>query len=75
MDAAPIRIYAWTGDKDTAFALYDEALEAYGELPTILYEPLNRKLRDDPRWDELLVKAIKSSEQLAAIEFDVTLPN
>jgi TolB-like protein len=68
-------IYAWTGDKDTAFALYDETLEAYGELPTILYEPLNRKLRDDPRWDELLEKVGKSSEQLAAIEFDVTLPN
>ena len=59
----------------TSRSLY-ETLQIYGELPQIiLFEPLNRNLRDDPRSDKLLAKVGKSRDKLAAIEFDVTSPN
>ena len=38
-------------------------------------EPLFANLHDDPRWLPFLRKIGKAPEQLAAINFDVTVPN
>jgi len=48
-------IYAWNGDKDTAFNWLEHAYQQHsGLLSTILLEPLLIPLHDDPRWDDLL---------------------
>lgn len=71
-----LMIYAWIGDADAAFAVFDKMRQTFGDVPQIiLYAPLLKKLHDDPRWHELLEKVGKSPEQLAKIEFDVKLPN
>lgn len=71
-----VTVHVWTGNIDAAFRMFDEMLQAFGDVPQIiLYAPLLQKLHDDPRWHELLEKVGKSPEQLAKIEFDVKLPN
>ncbi len=43
-------------------------------LSTITIEPMLAKLHSDPRWLPLLRKLGKAPEQLAKIEFKLTLP-
>ena len=68
-------VYAYRGDADKAFAWLDKAVE-YGDrgLGEIVTENLFDKIHADPRWLPFLRKLGKAPEQLAKIEFKVTLP-
>ncbi len=67
--------YAFRGEADKAFEWLDKAVE-YGDpgLSDIVTENLFDKIRADPRWLAFLHKVGKAPEQLARIEFKVTLP-
>jgi TolB-like protein/Tfp pilus assembly protein PilF len=68
-------VYAWTGDADAAFEWLDRAV-AQDEpgLNEQFQGPFYASLRDDPRWQAFRERTGTSDEQLAAIEFEVTLP-
>ena len=68
-------VYAYRGEADSAFAWLDKAVE-YGDpgLAAIVTEPFFDNIRADPRWLAFLRKIAKAPEQLAKIEFKVTLP-
>jgi tetratricopeptide (TPR) repeat protein len=68
-------VYAFRGQADTAFTWLDKAIE-YGDtgLGEIVTENLFDKIHADPRWLPFLRKLGKAPEQLAKIEFKVTLP-
>jgi tetratricopeptide (TPR) repeat protein len=68
-------VYAFRGEADKAFELLDKAVE-YGDpgLSDIVVENLFDKIHADPRWLAFLSKIGKAPEQLAKIEFKVTLP-
>ena len=67
--------YAYRGEADKAFEWLDKAVE-YGDggLGEIVTENLFDKIHADPRWLPFLRKIGKAPEQLAKIEFKVTLP-
>ena len=66
---------AYRGETDRAFEWLDKAvIYQDGGLSEILGEPFFTNLHDDPRWPLFLESIGKSREQLAAIEFKVTLP-
>jgi tetratricopeptide (TPR) repeat protein len=67
--------YAYRGEADKAFEWLDKAIE-YGDpgLGSTVTENLFDKIRTDPRWLPFLRKIGKAPEQLAKIEFKVTLP-
>jgi len=68
-------VYAYRGEADKAFEWLDKAIE-YGDpgLAEIVTENLFAKIHADPRWLPYLRKIGKAPEQLAKIEFKVTLP-
>ena len=67
--------FAWRGEVDRAFEWLDKAIAAQdSNLATIHLEPLFANLYKDPRWSSLLHKLGQAPEQLAKIEFKVTLP-
>ena len=68
-------VQAFRRDADRTFEWLDKAV-AYGDpgLAEILVEPLFANVHDDPRWLPFLRKIGKAPEQLAKIEFKVTLP-
>ena len=68
-------VYACRGEADKAFEWLDKAVE-YGDpgLSEIVTETLFDKIHADPRWLAFLRKLGKAPEQLAKIEFKVTLP-
>jgi len=75
---APINIasvYAFRGEADRAFEWIDKAVE-YGDpgLTDIALENLFANIRSDPRWLPFLRKIGRAPEQLAKIDFKVTLP-
>ena len=67
--------YAYRGEVDKAFEWLDKAV-AYGDggLAEIVTENLFDKIHKDPRWLPFLRKIGKAPEQLAKIDFKVTLP-
>ena len=69
-------VLAYRGEADRAFAWLDTA-EQYTDwgLTSIVAEPLFTNIHDDPRWLPFLESIGMSPEQLAAIEFKVTLPD
>ena len=68
-------VLAYRGESDRAFEWLDKSVQLQDPgLPEILREPLFAKLHDDPRWLPFLERIGYSPEQLAAIEFKVTLP-
>jgi tetratricopeptide (TPR) repeat protein len=68
-------VCAFRGEADQAFAWLDKALEYHDPgLSEIVVENLFDKIRSDPRWLPFLRKIGKAPEQLAKIEFKVTLP-
>jgi tetratricopeptide (TPR) repeat protein len=68
-------VFAWRGEVDGAFEWLDKAIAAQdSNLATIHLEPLFANLHKDPRWLPLLHKLGQAPEQLAKIEFKVTLP-
>ena len=68
-------VYAYRGEADPAFEWLDKAV-ADGDpgLAAIVTENLFDNIRKDPRWLSFLRKIGKAPEQLARIEFKVTLP-
>jgi len=68
-------VSAWRGEMALAFSWLDKAVEYRDPgLSEIASELLFVNLYDDPRWLPFLESIGKSPEQLAAIEFKVTLP-
>ena len=68
-------VYAFRGEADKAFEWLDKAAE-YGDpgLGEIVTDNLFDKIHADPRWLAFLRKIDYAPEQLAKIEFKVTLP-
>ena len=68
-------VYAYCGAPDKAFDWLDKAI-AYKDpgLAEIVSETLFENVHSDPRWLPFLRKIGKAPEQLAKIEFRVTLP-
>src|SRR5947207_2288975 len=68
-------VYAYRGEADKAFEWLDKAVE-YGDggLGEIVTDNLFDKIHADPRWLAFLRKIGKAPEQLAKVEFKVTLP-
>ncbi len=68
-------VVAYRGEIDRAFEWLDKAV-TYEDpgLSEIFIRPEFEVLSDDPRWLPFLERIGKSPEQLAAIEFEVTLP-
>ena len=67
-------VYAWIGDADEVFSWLEKELEVNG-LSGVMVDNFFTSLHDDPRWQPLLEKGGVSADQLAAIEFKVTLPD
>ena len=68
-------LYAWTGTNDSAFEwLARLDLTDSNVLPSVANNSVFSRLYGDPRWTSLLEPVGRSPAQLAAIEFDVTLP-
>ena len=68
-------VYAWTGDADAAFEWLDRAvLQDEPGLNEQFQSQYLAPLHDDPRWAAFRERTGTSEEQLAAIEFEVTLP-
>ncbi len=68
-------VYAYRGEADKAFEWLDKAVEYVDTgLGEIVMENLFDKIHADPRWLAFLRKVGKAPEQLAKIEFKVTLP-
>jgi len=69
-------VFAYRREADAAFEWLDKAVANHDtgvmSFPT---EPLLASLHNDPRWLPFLRKIGKAPEQLAAIKFDVKLPN
>ena len=69
-------VYAVHGDADGTFAWLDKAVTANDPgTATVLNEPIFDSLHGDPRWLPFLRKVGYAPEQLAKIEFKVTLPD
>ncbi len=68
-------VLAFRGEADRAFEWLDKAV-TYNDpgLSLIAVDILFANIHDDPRWLPFLESIGKSPEQLAAIEFNVTLP-
>ncbi len=68
-------VVAFRGEADRAFEWLDEAVAHHDPgLSEIALESLFANLHQDPRWLPFLRRIGKAPEQLAAIEFDVKLP-
>jgi adenylate cyclase len=68
-------VYVYRGEADKAFEWLAKALEYKDSgLSEIVAGNLFAKLHSDPRWVPFLRKLGKAPEQLAKIEFKVTLP-
>jgi tetratricopeptide (TPR) repeat protein len=69
-------VYAWTGDADAAFDWLDKGIEKDTfDVIRGYTSPFLRNLHSDPRWQDVLERIGMSPEQLAAIEFNLMLPN
>ena len=68
-------VYAWRAENDRAFEWLEKALQNNDQgLSLSLSNYWFKNLHDDSRWQPFLAKIGKSDVQLAAIEFDVQLP-
>jgi adenylate cyclase len=69
------RVLAVRGESDRAFALLNKAV-AYHDTGVVSFpiHPQLASLHDDPRWLPFLRRIGKAPEQLAAIKFEVKLP-
>ncbi|MFM7785975.1 MAG: TPR end-of-group domain-containing protein, partial [Gammaproteobacteria bacterium] len=67
--------YAYRGDSDRAFEWLDKAVESKDPWRVYaLTDPFLVSLHTDPRWGEFLRKIGRAPDQLAAIKFDVKVP-
>ena len=68
-------VFAWRSEIDLAFEWLDKALQNNDQgLSMTLSNHWFKNLHEDSRWQPFLAKIGKSDAQLAAIEFDVRLP-
>lgn len=68
-------VLAYRGEADRAFVWLQQAVDNKDTgLAEIAVDPLFANIHDDTRWLPFLESIGKSPEQLAAIEFNVTLP-
>jgi len=68
-------VYAFRGDSNNAFEWLDKAVQHQDPgLSEIVGENLFDNIRSDPRWLPFLRKIGRAPEQLAKIQFKVTLP-
>ena len=68
-------VLAYRGEIDTAFEWMEKAVQYKDPgLTDVSTDPLLANISDDPRWLPFLERIGKSPEQLAAVEFEVTLP-
>ena len=68
-------VLAYRGEADRAFEWLDKAVQYKDSgLSKIVINSLFSNIHDDPRWLPFLESIGRSPEQLAAIEFKVTLP-
>ena len=68
-------VAAFRGERDRAFEWMKKAVDYHDTgLVEIGTDPMFASLHDDPRWLPFLHEIGKAPEQLAAIEFKVTLP-
>ena len=68
-------MFAWRGDNDSAFEWLERARgNSETGLANVASHYTFRNLHDDPRWQPFLTKIGQADAQLAAIEFDVALP-
>jgi tetratricopeptide (TPR) repeat protein len=68
-------VYAYRGQTDAAFEWLDKAVVIRDpQLSSALTDPMFDSLHDDPRWLPFLRRISSAPEQLAKIEFKVTLP-
>ena len=78
-NSAPYRtagVLAWRGEADRAFEWLDKAVARHDTLLfTVTADPLFASIHADPRWIAFLRSHGLAPEQLAAIKFNVTLPN
>jgi TolB-like protein/tetratricopeptide (TPR) repeat protein len=78
-NTAPYRIagvLAWRGEADRALEWLDKAVAGHDTLLfTVTADPLFASIHADPRWIAFLRSHGLAPEQLAAIKFDVPLPN
>lgn len=69
------RVYAWIGDRDSAFHWLNEAAKQDGAaVATNINVDLYAKLQSDPRWSEFLRKFGQADEDVARIRFIPQLP-
>jgi len=69
-------VHAFCGDADGAFEWLDKAVQYTDPgLSFVASDNLFENIHKDPRWLPFLRKIGKAPEQLARIEFKVTLPN
>lgn len=68
-------VHGFRGEDNLAFQWLEKAI-AYQDtgLSDVAFEPAFAGIRQDPRWTRMLRKLGKSPEQLAAVKFDVKLP-
>jgi Tfp pilus assembly protein PilF len=68
-------VHAYRGENDRAFEWLEKAV-AYHDtsLSTVSVDPVFANLHDDPRWIAFLRRHGMAPEQLAAIKFEVPLP-
>jgi len=68
-------VYAWAGDADAAFEWLDRAVAQNEDgLTNQFLRPYFVPLHDDPRWKRFRERTNSSEAQLAAIDFEVMLP-
>lgn len=68
-------VYAYRGEADKAFEWLDRAVQNDDtSLPTIHFEIFFAKIHSDPRWLPFLHRIGVAPDQLAKIEFKMTLP-
>ena len=68
-------VLAWRGEKDRAFEFLEKARVVHDPgLSDLAMEILFANIRGNARWNPFLRKLGKTPEQLAAIKFEVKLP-
>ena len=66
---------AFRGEADRAFEWLDKAVQSHDpNFGSIALDPFFTNIHADPRWSLFLRKNGMAPEQLAAIKFDVKLP-
>jgi tetratricopeptide (TPR) repeat protein len=70
------QVYAYLGDVEAAFEWLDRVFEDQTRRDPVSYgyRPTFRNLHADPRWQDFLRRMGIAPEQLAALDFKVTLP-